>query len=84
MLHIPPPFSPLDYSGKLQSISPSSSTHARDRPGVPHCLGVGSGPEPVPVAVAVVRDELDVRSALGHATDEGKVITYGPQPSRWR
>jgi hypothetical protein len=38
----------------------------------------------VPVEVAVVCDELDVRSALGHATDEGEVIAYGPQSSRWR
>jgi hypothetical protein len=38
----------------------------------------------VPVAVAVVGDELYFRSALGHATDEGEVIAYGPQSSRWR
>src|SRR6476620_9304191 len=42
--------------------------HARGCPGVPHCLGVGSGPESMPVSVAVVCDELYVRSALGHAT----------------
>src|ERR1700730_18130330 len=41
----------------------------------------GRGPEPMPVSVAVVCDELYVRSALGHATDEGEVIAYGPQPS---
>jgi hypothetical protein len=38
----------------------------------------------MPVSVAVVCDELYVRSALGHATHEGKVIAYGPQSSRWR
>ena len=38
----------------------------------------------MPVAVTIVGDELDVRSALGHATDEGEVIAYGPQSSRWR
>jgi hypothetical protein len=38
----------------------------------------------MPVSVAVVCDELYVRSALGHATHEGEVIAYGPQSSRWR
>ena len=33
----------------------------------------------MPVGVAVVGDELDVRSALGHATDEGEVTAYGPR-----
>src|SRR5271167_4403519 len=55
---------------------------ARGCPGVTHCRGVGSGPEPVPVDVAVVDDELDVRSALGHATGEREVTAYGPQPPR--
>jgi hypothetical protein len=37
----------------------------------------------VSVGVAVVGDELDVRSALSHATDKGEVTAYGPQSSRW-
>jgi putative transposase len=49
----------------------SPSAHARGCPGVPHCRSVGPGPEPVPVGVAVVGDELDVRPALSHATNEG-------------
>src|SRR5260370_713030 len=70
--HELPPCPVLGDSNNLSNITAVPLT--------PFRAPTGSGPEPVPVAVAVVGDELDVRPALGHATDEGEVTAYGPQP----
>jgi hypothetical protein len=43
------------------------------RPRVSHLLAVCPSPEPVPVRGSVKRNELDIRTALKHATDHGKV-----------
>jgi hypothetical protein len=49
------------------------------RPGSSHLLAVCPSPEPVTVRGSVKRNELDIRTALKHPTDQGKVAARGPQ-----
>jgi hypothetical protein len=49
------------------------------RPGISHLLAVCPSPEAVPVRGSVKRNELDIRTALKHQTDQGKVAARNPQ-----
>lgn len=48
-------------------------------PGSSHVLAVGPIPEPPPVCDSIEGNELDVRTALKHPTDHGKVTARRPQ-----
>jgi hypothetical protein len=54
---------------------------ADSHPGSSHLLAVCPSPEPVPVRGSVKRNELDIRTALKHPTDQGKVARP-PCPQR--
>jgi hypothetical protein len=52
--------------------------YTRGRPGRPEGLGIHAGSQPAAVSRAIVGDELHVWSALGHATNQGKVTARSP------
>jgi hypothetical protein len=64
---------------RVGAEGPSVPLNPGGRPGSSHLLAVCPGPEPVPVRDSVERNELDIRTALKHPTDQSKVAARGPQ-----